>query len=103
MVEVQDRIAVQVLNSGRGEIPSTFRFLIRHKVNSNLSIMQDSIKDAPSRGGARPGSGRKRGENSRNIRASFNLSPKAAAALQAAADRDGCSRNDLINRLLEAL
>lgn len=67
--------------------------------------MQDVLNSQPSpkRGGARAGAGRKRGENSRSIRASFMLSPAAAAALDKAAAADGCSRNDVINRLLEAL
>lgn len=67
--------------------------------------MQDELKcaAAPQRGGARTGAGRKRGENSRSIRVSLMLSPIAAAALERAALADGCSRNDVINRMLEAL
>lgn len=62
--------------------------------------MQEEIKK---RGGARQGAGRKRGENARNIRASFMLSPKADAVLKARAEEAGVSRNDVINTLLEKL
>lgn len=65
--------------------------------------MQEEIKTQSKRGGARPGAGRKRGENSRNVRASFSLSPLAASRLGMAADAQGCSRNDFLNRLLESL
>lgn len=63
--------------------------------------MQDVIKSG--RGGARPGAGRKRGDNSRNIRTSFVLSPLADANLRRYAEANGVSRNDVINRLLEQL
>lgn len=63
--------------------------------------MQDEIKST--RGGARAGAGRKRGENSRNIRVSFMLSPLADTALKDAAQREGVSRNDIVNRLLESM
>lgn len=65
--------------------------------------MQEETKPKSSRGGARQGAGRKRGDNSRNIRASFNLSPLADAKLKETALKESCSRNDLINRILEAL
>lgn len=63
--------------------------------------MQDEIKSQ--RGGARQGSGRKRGENARNIKVSFVLSPLADANLRRYAEANGVSRNDVINRLLETL
>lgn len=63
--------------------------------------MQEEIKS--NRGGARQGAGRKRGENSRNIRVSFMLSPLADANLRATAEAQGASRNDVVNRLLESL
>lgn len=63
--------------------------------------MQEQTKSK--RGGARPGSGRKPGDNSRNIRASFSLSPLADSTLKAMADTQGVSRNDIVNRLLESL
>lgn len=65
--------------------------------------MQNVEKSASARGGARPGAGRKKGTNSRNIRVAFTLSPEAVARLAAAAESQGTSRNDLVNRLLEAL
>ena len=65
--------------------------------------MQDSPKSPSKRGGARPGAGRKSSPDARNIRASFNLSPRAADALRRAADAQSCSRNDIITRLLEGL
>lgn len=65
--------------------------------------MQEEVKTVSKRGGARQGAGRKRGENSRNVRASFSLSPLAASNLQQKAEAEGCSRNDFLNRLLEAL
>ena len=65
--------------------------------------MQDSPKFSSNMGGPRPGAGRKSSPDARNIRASFNLSPRAADALRRAADAQSCSRNDIINRLLEGL
>lgn len=52
-------------------------------------------------GGSRKGAGRKPQENARNIRASFTLSEKAAAALARLAAEQGTTRNDIINRILE--
>lgn len=54
-----------------------------------------------SRGGARKGAGRKPKENARNIRASFMLSDMANRNLNAIAVSERCSKNDVINRLLE--
>lgn len=65
--------------------------------------MQNVEKPASGRGGARPGAGRKKGTNSRNIRVAFTLSPEAVARLAAAAEAEGTTRNDIVNRLLEAL
>ena len=53
--------------------------------------MQDSPKSPSKRGGARPGAGRKSSPDARNIRASFNLSPRAADALRRAAVAQSCS------------
>lgn len=55
------------------------------------------------RGGSRAGAGRPKSANARNIRASFNLSPLADTNLRQCAEMEGCSRNDLLNRLLENL
>lgn len=63
--------------------------------------MQEEIKSG--RGGARKGAGRKRGENSRNVRVSFTVTPTADAKLKVAAEAQGVSRNDIVNRLLESL
>lgn len=65
--------------------------------------MQNVEKPASGRGGARPGAGRKKGTNSRNIRVAFTLSPEAVARLAAAAEAEGTTRNDIVNRLLEGL
>lgn len=65
--------------------------------------MQDSVNSQSRHGGARKGAGRKSGDNPRNIRASFMLSSKAADALREAAERENCSRNDILNRILESL
>lgn len=54
-------------------------------------------------GGARQGAGRKRGENSRNIRASFMLSADANEVLERLVQQSGTSKNDVINTLLEAM
>lgn len=55
------------------------------------------------RGGAREGAGRKPKENARNIRASFMLSDLANSNLNAIAVSEKCSKNDVINRLLERI
>ena len=54
-------------------------------------------------GGARVGAGRKKVENSRNIRASFMLSSKANETLTRLSAESGRSKNDIINKLLEGL
>lgn len=60
--------------------------------------------EKPRRGGARPGAGRKkRGAEGCTERVSFLLTPRADAALRALAAAQGVSRNEAVNRLLEAL
>lgn len=54
------------------------------------------------RGGKRLGAGRKPAENARNIRASFMLSKKADEALARLCSEQGTTRNDVINKILEA-
>lgn len=61
------------------------------------------IEKVETRGGARQGAGRKKKENSRNIRASFMLSPEAQSVLEKLAKESGKSKNDVINNLLEGL
>ena len=55
------------------------------------------------RGGARPGAGRKKQDNSRNIRVGLSLSPEAYAFLEQLVSQSGTNKNDVINRLLEQM
>lgn len=55
------------------------------------------------RGGARPGAGRKKMINGRNIKMSFSLSSKAANELERQAVENNTTKNDIINILLEKI
>lgn len=65
--------------------------------------MQDEVKTASGRGGARKGAGRKASENPRNVRVSFSFTALAAEKLRLAAEAAGVSRNDFANSLFESL
>lgn len=67
-----------------------------------ISLKIDKVRQ-PGSGGAREGAGRKKKENSRNIRVSFMLSAEANLALQKLAEESGKSKNDVINTILERM
>lgn len=58
---------------------------------------------APRWGGARKGAGRKKSGVALNHTVTLRLSDKAAEALGTFAAREGISRNEAANRILEAL
>ena len=66
--------------------------------------MEDqNIEVKKSRGGARPGAGRKKKENSRTKTVAVSLSDKALENLQKLVEIKGTNKNDVINNLLEGL